>query len=332
MSDFTHAPAQTSWPLPTRLRAQRMRVKLVVRELLELPPHKGGLLRGLIGVTLKRLACAQRERDTCPPCVLGNGCPYGYLFEPTLAPQLAAELDVSEPPSPFVVEPPEDLRLLYRPGEELELGLVLIGRGLQYLPYLLMALEELGEQGVGRRRARYQVASVVAEDLLGTPLPAVGTGFGGPELVSHAAGWPADRLTLHYATPARLKHRQRFVSRPDFAILIAALARRVALLAATHADEPWTLDPGALQQAARVQIAAARTNWSVRDRYAPRQQQGMSLSGIIGDVTYVGPLAPFRPLLALGELVHVGKAAVFGNGRFSVHADGGAGDEPRGAP
>lgn len=300
------------WPLPVRLRAQRLRLRLEVRDLLELPPHKGGLLRGLLGVTLKRLACAQRQRDACPPCALGNGCPYGYLFEPKLAPHLAAELDVSDSPAPFVVEPPEDQRLLYRPGEELELGLVLIGRGLQYLPYMLMALEELGEQGVGRRRARYRVAAVEPES------GPAGTGVGAAELGAQAEMWPPDQITIHYMTPARLRHRQQFVSRPEFAILVAALARRIALLAATHADELWSLDPAAHAQAAEVRIVAARTAWAVRDRYAPRQQQGMSLSGVIGKVTYAGKLEPFRALLALGELIHVGKAAVFGNGRLSI--------------
>jgi hypothetical protein len=35
-------------------------------------------------------------------------------------------------------------------------------------------------------------------------------------------------------------------------------------------------------------------------------------------VTYAGDLAPFLPLLRLGELIHVGKNAVFGNGRFGM--------------
>jgi hypothetical protein len=41
--------------------------------------------------------------------------------------------------------------------------------------------------------------------------------------------------------------------------------------------------------------------------------------GVVGSVTYAGDLAPFRPLLALGMLVHVGKGAVFGNGQYMVN-------------
>lgn len=329
MTDTDHPQATRSarpYPLPARLRAVRLRLGLEVQELLELPPHKGGLLRGLLGLAIKRLACAQREPTACPPCALGNACPYGYLFETMPAPGLSVAGDSADLPSPFVVEPPEDQRIIYRPGERLELGLVLIGRGMQYLPYMLLAWEELGRQGIGRRRARFAVHPAV-EDLRGAAAPlaldrGLGAGFGPAELAARAAAWPADRLTLHYRTPTRIKHQQQYLSRPEFPALIAALARRVAALALAHADEPWALDGAALAAAADVRIAAARTTWAARDRYAPRQQQGQSLSGLVGTVSYAGDLAPFAPLLALGELIHVGKAAVFGNGRYAVEAQG----------
>ena len=34
--------------------------------------------------------------------------------------------------------------------------------------------------------------------------------------------------------------------------------------------------------------------------------------------TFVGDLAPFRELLAWGELIHVGKSAVKGNGYYKI--------------
>ena len=38
----------------------------------------------------------------------------------------------------------------------------------------------------------------------------------------------------------------------------------------------------------------------------------------MGHVTYSGDLTPFLSILALGELVHVGKGSVFGNGQFEI--------------
>jgi CRISPR/Cas system endoribonuclease Cas6 (RAMP superfamily) len=42
------------------------------------------------------------------------------------------------------------------------------------------------------------------------------------------------------------------------------------------------------------------------------------LSGFVGEVSFEGDLAPFVPYLKLGEYVHVGKNAVFGNGWYEI--------------
>jgi hypothetical protein len=44
----------------------------------------------------------------------------------------------------------------------------------------------------------------------------------------------------------------------------------------------------------------------------------MKLGGFVGEVSYQGDWAPFAALLILGELVHVGKACVFGHGKYEV--------------
>ncbi|RRR67439.1 MAG: hypothetical protein EI684_18955 [Candidatus Viridilinea halotolerans] len=43
--------------------------------------------------------------------------------------------DLRDVPRPFVIEPPLETRTHYRAGEALELTLVLIGRGIDFLPY-----------------------------------------------------------------------------------------------------------------------------------------------------------------------------------------------------
>jgi CRISPR/Cas system endoribonuclease Cas6 (RAMP superfamily) len=42
------------------------------------------------------------------------------------------------------------------------------------------------------------------------------------------------------------------------------------------------------------------------------------MGGLVGRVTYEGDLSDYLPLLALGELVHVGKGTVFGNGQYQI--------------
>lgn len=38
----------------------------------------------------------------------------------------------------------------------------------------------------------------------------------------------------------------------------------------------------------------------------------------VGRITLAGPLAPWLPLLRLGELVHVGKGTSFGLGKYRI--------------
>jgi hypothetical protein len=72
------------------------------------------------------------------------------------------------------------------------------------------------------------------------------------------------------------------------------------------------------KQAEAVELAECHTRWMQVERYSGRQQERVSLGGFVGDVTYRGALAPFRSLLLLGSLIHVGKATIFGNGLYQI--------------
>jgi hypothetical protein len=67
---------------------------------------------------------------------------------------------------------------------------------------------------------------------------------------------------------------------------------------------------------------AVQTQCVERFRTSSKTRQGHELSSFVGSVTYdlcpdTCNLAPvFLPCLALGELVHVGKHAAWGNGLF----------------
>jgi hypothetical protein len=49
-----------------------------------------------------------------------------------------------------------------RPGEALSFDLILFGAALDYFPYFLVTFRELGEQGIGIGRGRYQINRVSA--------------------------------------------------------------------------------------------------------------------------------------------------------------------------
>jgi hypothetical protein len=71
-------------------------------------------------------------------------------------------------PHPFVIEPPPEKRRGYKPGDEINFGLTLIGRAIDYLPYFIYTFDELGKMGIGKGKAQYELKTVGAA-LCGCP-------------------------------------------------------------------------------------------------------------------------------------------------------------------
>jgi len=314
------------------LHIARYRFTLKALEPLHLPPYKGSALRGGFGWTLKRLVCC-RSRGDCKECLLGNDCVYGYLFE-TAPPEDAEVLRTHEAiPRPFVIQPPLDRRRTFEPGDRLDFHVILVGRGIAYLPYFALVFQELGKVGLGRGRGKYALRQVQAvhplngqeqpvydgETLLSTELDVTAE-----EIAAWAGRLPTNQLTVHFLTPTRLKHGGKFArDTVDFHVMVRALLRRLSSLAYFHCGERWETDyPGWVERARGVETVETHLAWTKWERYSGRQAQRIEMGGLVGSVTYAGDLAPFRPLLALGMLMHVGKGAVFGNGQYVVNDPG----------
>jgi CRISPR/Cas system endoribonuclease Cas6 (RAMP superfamily) len=108
------------------------------------------------------------------------------------------------------------------------------------------------------------------------------------------------------------------VTVPQFHVLIKRLRDRINALSYFYCGGVLDVDFQELgAQAEKVKEVAVRSRWIDRGRRT-RKGERQDLSGFIGEVTYRGELAPFLPLLVLGEYVHVGKNAAFGNGWYEL--------------
>lgn len=142
-----------------------------------LPPYKGSTFRGGFGTAFKSVSCSNRARE-CRDCPLRHACPYAYVFE-TAPPEGSEALTKFEQvPHPFVIEPPLTQRQEFVPGDELAFGLVLIGRGIEFLPYFIVAFQQFGKTGIGRGRGRFKLARAYAA----TRVPNGGQGTGNASL------------------------------------------------------------------------------------------------------------------------------------------------------
>jgi hypothetical protein len=320
--------------LPSTFTLARYRFTIEALEPIHLPRYAGSTLRGGLGSVLRRLVC-YRPGTQCPECDLGNDCVYSYLFR-TAPPDDAEALSaLSAVPRPFVVQAPLDTPATLDPGERLGFDVVLVGRALAYAPYFVLAYQQLGNAGLGRGRGRFKLTRVMAvgldeeamvfEAADGSVRP-TDLEVRAAALEAAAERMGADRVDVAFLTPTRLKHRGELAWHgPPFHVLVRRLLDRVSSLSTFHCGERWEIDfKGWIERARDVEAVDVATSWADWERYSGRQDRRVKMGGLVGPIAYVGDVAPFCALLALGTLVHVGKGTVMGNGRFAVKGlDGG---------
>ncbi|HMQ32500.1 MAG TPA: CRISPR system precrRNA processing endoribonuclease RAMP protein Cas6 [Chloroflexaceae bacterium] len=310
-----------------------LRARLTYRLLEDtvLPTYKGALLRGGFGYTFQRASCAQSCWGRAERCDVQLLCPYRWVFETPHPAGVPPLHDLQDVPRPFVIEPPLDHKQRYAAGDTLDFGLVLIGRGVDFLPYFLVGFEGLGAAGLGRDEAKARLERVEALEPFrpfGVPIYQDGRALAPAELPllnlaelpTRAADLAAD-LRLELRTPLRVKSRGAFIEQLDLGAIVQAALWRLGALAVFHGPGLWRPDLGPLVEAARaVRVERSDVRWVDWERTSTRGggRRRMTLGGLIGSAALREvPLAVRAALLAAGVL-HVGKASVFGHGWVTV--------------
>lgn len=200
----------------------------------------------------------------------------------------------------------------------------------------------MGRIGLGRDRARYALTEVGGESASdregawhpiyrgdrkvltdGFRIRTGGDVFG---VHDHAPDHAHDHnyvvpftITLRFLTPTRLRFDEALVNHLDFHVLIRNLLRRLSALSYFHCGHQLDLDfKGLIARAEQITTEKTELHWADWHRYSNRQKRKIQMGGVIGQVTYRGPLAEFLPFLRLGELVHIGKGTVFGLGKYQM--------------
>ena len=332
----------------------RYRMRLVPRAPLVLPLHgRGAILRGAFGITLRGLVCHDMTL-ACRACPLRAQCPYPNTFE-AAPPEGGDRLsNFSDIPRPFVFDPPADERAEFRPGETVEFGLTVVGRASRLAPYFVTAFRKLADDGLGPRRARFDLVEVVAlgrrdeetdgrdgketlprfvaagpRERVTTEIPIYKNTeslvrIAAPALRVGDSVRPEDatltRLALRFLTPVDLRDRGVPVVAPEFGPLVRRLRDRASSLAAFFGDGPLELDfKGVSALADTVRLVENRTRVLTVNRHSSKTGQRHDIGGFIGEARYEGAaIGRLMPLVRVGEVVHVGKHAAFGNGRMEV--------------
>ncbi|MEW6617931.1 MAG: CRISPR system precrRNA processing endoribonuclease RAMP protein Cas6 [bacterium] len=289
-----------------------------------LPSYKGSTLRGGFGTAFKRVVCAIKDKE-CPDCLLKEKCVYSYIFETPPPKDTKIMRKYTSAPHPFVIEPPEEKRIGYKPGDEINFSLILIGKAIDYLPYFIYTFQELGKIGIGKDRGKFELEQVACDgetiyDSKDKTLKSITPSTLSVGFDNTYDPFTLETLTLNFLTPTRILYDNHLTIELNFEILLRQLLRRISLLYYFHCNgDPSEWDfRRIIYKSKQVKTIKRMLDWYDWERYSARQDTRMKLGGFVGEITFEGNIEPFIPLIKAGEVLHIGKGTSFGLGRYKV--------------
>lgn len=300
--------------------------------------YAGANLRNGLANVMRRAICADTQQRGQPSPEHAETCPACWL--------LASNLDPGTVIRAYTIAPPLPLRHALQPGKPFSFGLTIIGDGLQYLPYFVLALNDVGRvEGIGPDRregnGRFHIHTISAVDPLrgdaqllrspGDSLVHVPTLHVDAAAVAHISALHMQQLsakgelTLHFHTPLRLIEQKQPLRAPDFGVFFRRLLYRVDELNRQFAGGERR-DKASVEQlyalADKVRLLAYDGRWHELWMYSSRDRRKKPHSGFTGTAVYrADDWTPLLPWLIWGQGAQVGKATTKGNGVYSLDGD-----------
>lgn len=304
------------------------------------PAFPGAALRGAFGAALRGSTCATGA-PTCDDCPVVEQCTYAYLFETPIPADARRMRLYTHAPHPFVLRAPQAPRGEdageWEAGQQIDVELVLFGRGIDALPEVIFALAAAGQRGLGPSRTRLALRHAELRELADDGALVTRPLFDGETLAPPPYGVPLRRLlalregecgapalrnvALALRSPARVVHQGKLARSLPLHVVVRSLLRRVSAIADFHGALSLDADFAGLVRAAETVVTVQESlSWTDQHRRSARQGREHALGGVVGHVEYADVPPALASLLAVGTLTHLGKGTAFGLGHYSVGA------------
>jgi len=324
-------------------------------DLVSIPFYTGSTFRGVFGVALKKVTCTlSRVRFSnrlkpivgkeeniikydCKSCMFKSSCQYMKIFETYVGKEVTPAKKVHIAPHPYILEPPFNANLhVYSKGEEISVGVNLIGQHAYDLPYFIAAFSEFEKIGVGKSRGHlslkgvfYKISEEIKPDLIYDGKKGLlydpnvkNISYFDKGLVSKIL--EEQVLIIKFLTPARIVYDKELVRDLTFLIFLKNLLSRINQLSVFYSEDGKLLQERGfdikilLEKSKNIEIKQNNLYWFDWERYSKKQRKKMILGGLMGNIVFEGDFSDFIPPLLLGEQIHVGKNTTFGLGKYVI--------------
>jgi len=290
------------------------------------------MIRGSLFNSLRAIVCLTKN-EICKDCIVWQQCAYSYFFENPPEKQEAILKLGEGVPHPYIIEMPFPFTNFLEEGNAFAFKIILIGKSISFLPHLICAAIRMCEKGIGKDKIKFILDSVEVEKKDSSKLII----FDKKILKEHPIFFRAEsffiedkekisanRISLHFTTPVRIKHEGKLCSELSFGLFIKNVLRRITILSMLYSDEAIeeeSIDINAadlLEKSKLIRTISSSMSWVDLTRYSSKQKMEMQLGGLMGKITFEGQINQFMPYIKLCEQLHIGKNTSFGLGKYQI--------------
>ncbi len=285
-------------------------------------------LHSRLGEILARdFSCCGGNRN----CSLPEKCPFCFLY----GTKSDSSGTLNDSPHPYILDFIHPLKESYHSGDLVEGELVLVGKGIKYLPVIARALEHLAIPREGKYHFGLALKEICFENSFGEQIPVYDRIWGlhqhtpYPERV-FSSRESVQSLDITFKTPILLKAKQdpekkdtrnHYAPPSQFGLIIRRLMGRTQSLLDTYGDLcplPSETIKTLTIQADSIQTTSTSLHYQSMERVSASRLVPMNLNGWEGNARFSGDISPFIPWLQLGELVRIGSRTAFGFGKYQI--------------
>ncbi len=292
-------------------------IKLQKKISIELyPPF---VMRSVLGKELRHLCCLFKGRH-CDKCDLKYNCPYSYIFETPIPKNTKALPGRNRAPHPIILNTEEKQN---QQANRIHMTVTLLGKAIEYLPYVYYSLKKAGEHGLFRQRTKYTIEDITSDGV------SLINSDGTIDITQKEKIWEPDNRSggrkkgpflININSPFRYKKDGKYCDNPDYRDILTATARKVNLLSAFHGKKEQSENiTTQLKKIKTDRDIKSNLYWVDLHRFSARQRKNLKLGGVVGSMEIPGPFTFFeRSLLEAAELFNIGKNQSFGLGDVTV--------------
>lgn len=291
--------------------------------------NTGFIIRSVFGKELHDMCCVVKQK-TCSTCPMCYTCIYAWFFETHLEKQNSIISGRTRASHPFT-HSIENSNL--QPTTLLELKFTLIGKGIDYLPYVFYALIRAGNHGVFKNRISFTIKDVLyngrsilqGSETISIPIEPKIWRIPNKEQELNTN----KEICIQLLTPFRYKKNGTYSDVIQIEDILLAASRRMKTLMLLYGKQKISDSELKLFEAVdnnimtRIKLKQKNLMWKDITYYSGRQQKPMKLGGVQGSVIMEGLWNKEElSLLSAAEIFHIGKNVSFGLGRISVYQKG----------